>query len=100
MPWGALEYGAVENGFATAEGWAVGDIDERPPDVRLFLGERIADFSPGEGATGARRSWSFRFPVDAVSPDAVVRIEAESERGVSKILVVEKLRPYLPAPAP
>ncbi len=96
VPWGALEHGTVGEGFATARGWAVGDRDERPPDVRLVLGGRVAEVSPGRGEVGLRRDWSFTFPVDAVSPDSVVRIEAESERGVTKILVAETLRPYLP----
>ena len=88
---GALEHGAVENGVVTAEGWAVGDRDERPPDVRLLSRRRASRTSrPGEGAAGARRAWRFAFPVDAGRPDAVVRIEAVSARGVSKILVAEK----------
>lgn len=96
VPWGALEHGAVEDGVATAEGWAVGDFDERPPDVRLFLGDRVAAVSPGQGPAGTRRDWRFTFPVAGTDPDAVVRVEAESPRGVSKILVAETLRPYLP----
>ncbi len=96
VPRGALEHGAVENGIVTARGWAVGDRDERPPDVRLLLGERVADVSTGEGAAGARRDWRFTFPVAGTDPDALVRIEAVSARGVSKILVAETLRPYLP----
>ena len=96
VPWGALVHGAVENGVATAEGWAVGDFDERPPDLRLFLGDRAEAVSPGDGPAGARRDWRFTFPVASTDPDAVVRIEAVSARGVSKILVAETLRPYLP----
>ena len=96
VPRGTLVHGAVENGVVTAQGWAVGDRDERPPDVRLLLGERVAEVSPGQGASGARRDWSFTFPVAGTDPDALVRIEAVSARGVAKILVAETLRPYLP----
>lgn len=96
VPRGALEHGAVEAGVATAEGWAVGDRDERPPDMRLVIGERVAEVSPGEGAAGARRNWRFTFPVAGTDPDALVRVEAVSARGVAKILVAETLRPYLP----
>ncbi len=96
VPLGALLHGAVEDSVVTAEGWAVGDFDERPPDMRLFLGDRIGAVSPGEGPAGARCDWRFTFPVTGTDPDAVVRVEAESPRGVSKILVAETLRPYLP----
>ena len=96
VPRGTLVHGAVENGVVTAKGWAVGDRDERPPDVRLLLGERVAEVSPGQGEPGARRDWRFTFPVAGMDPDALVRIEAVSARGVVKILVAETLRPYLP----
>jgi len=99
-PLGALLHGAIENGVVTTEGWAVGDFDERPPDVRLFLGDRVAAVSPGQGPAGARRDWHFTFPVAGADPDTLVRIEAQSPRGVSRILVAETLRPYLPAPTP
>jgi SAM-dependent methyltransferase len=96
VPRGALEHGAVENGLVTARGWAVGDRDERPPDVRLLLGDRVAEVSSGEGAAGERREWRFTFPVAGTDPDALVRVEAVSARGLAKILVAETLRPYLP----
>ncbi len=96
VPRGALVHGAVENGVVTAKGWAVGDRDERPPDVRLLLGQRVAEVSAGEGAAGARRDWGFTFSAAGTDPDALVRIEAVSARGVAKILVAETLRPYLP----
>jgi SAM-dependent methyltransferase len=98
-PWGALDGSGIEDGVARAEGWAMGDSDERPPDVRLHLGDRVAEVSPGEGLRGSRRRWSFRFPVAAVSPDSLVRVEAQSERGLVRILVVATLRPYLSADA-
>jgi SAM-dependent methyltransferase len=96
VPRGVFEHGAVENGLVTAQGWAVGDRDERPPDMRLVIGDRVAEISPGEGAAGARRSWRFAFPVAGTDPDALVRVEAVSPRGVTRILVAETLRPYLP----
>lgn len=96
VPSGALEHSTIEEGVVTAQGWAAGDSDERPPDIRLVLGQRVAAISPGEGPAGARRDWRFTFPVAGTDPDAVVRIEAESPRGVSKILVAATLRPYLP----
>ena len=95
-PRGALEHSAIENGVVTVRGWASGYLDERPPDVRLLLGERVAEVSPGQGPAGVRRDWRFTFPVAGTDPDAVVRIEAESPLGVSKILIAATLRPYLP----
>jgi SAM-dependent methyltransferase len=95
-PLGTMMHSAIQNGVVTARGWAAGDRDERPPDVKLYLGERLESMSPGHGPPGARRDWSFAFPVSAVSPDAVVRIEAESAKGFSRVLVAETLRPYLP----
>lgn len=98
-PWGAIDASGIEGGVARAAGWAMGDSDERPPDVRLYLGDRMAEVSRGEGLRGARRRWGFSFPAAAVSPDTIVRIEAVSERGLSRILVAVTLRPYLPADA-
>ena len=97
-PLGALEGANVEGGTVRAGGWASGDDDERPPDVKLYFGEKLETVSPGRGKEGARRDWSFTFPTSAVSPDCVVRIEAESVRGARRLLVAETLRPYLPAP--
>jgi hypothetical protein len=95
-PLGALELATIEAGVVQVRGWAAGDRDERPPDVRLWLGDRLAAVSPGDGAPGSRRDWSFSFPVSAVAPDGVVRVEAVSARGLARQLVVETLRPYLP----
>jgi SAM-dependent methyltransferase len=93
-PWGALESGTVEGGVVEARGWASGDRDERAPDVRLYFGGRLAAISPRPGE-GDRHAWVFRFPVEAVGPDRIVRVEAESERGARRLLVAETLRPYL-----
>ncbi|HEY1434069.1 MAG TPA: class I SAM-dependent methyltransferase [Thermoanaerobaculia bacterium] len=95
FPLGALDAAQVREGSVLAEGWACGSEDERPPDVRLVLDGAVAAVSPGEGAPGSRRRWKFTFPTAAVSPDAIIRVEAESSRGLSRILVAETLRPYL-----
>jgi SAM-dependent methyltransferase len=98
-PVGALDRASIESGTVRAAGWAAGDLDERPPDVRLVFGERAAAVSPGQGPPGAQRRWTFEFPVASVSPDRIIRIEAVSERGAAKLLVAETLRPYLPGAA-
>jgi SAM-dependent methyltransferase len=95
-PMGALEWAAVEGGVVTARGWAEGDADERPPDVKLYVGPVLAEVSPGEGPPGSRREWRFVFPTEGIPPDRVVRIEAESGRGRTQLLVTETLGPYLP----
>ena len=95
-PLGALLSAGIDGGVVTASGWAAGEGDERPPDVSLLLGDRAEAVSPGDGAPGARREWSFTFPLSAVQPDRIVRIEATSPRGASRVLVAETLRPYLP----
>lgn len=95
-PCGALERAAIENGMVSAFGWAAGDRAERPPDARLLFGSQVRSVSPGTGRPGERRDWSFEFPVSAAAPDAVVRIEAVSEHGATRLLVAETLRPYLP----
>ncbi len=95
-PSGTLELAAIENGVVSARGWAAGDRDERPPDVRLRIGAEIVSVSPGAGGPGERRDWRFEFPASGIAPDAVIRIEAVSERGATRLLVAETLRPYLP----
>jgi SAM-dependent methyltransferase len=95
-PLGALELAAIEHGTVAVRGWAVGDRDEPPPDVKLYFGADVESVSPGEGPTGGRRRWSFTFPVSAVSADTIVRIEAVSSRGATRLFVAETLRPYLP----
>jgi SAM-dependent methyltransferase len=94
-PMGALEWAAVKDGFVTARGWAQGDADERPPDVKLYVGSVLAEHSPGEGAPGSRREWRFVFPTAGIPSDRVIRIEAESARGRSQLLVTETLGPYV-----
>ena len=81
----------------SAEGWALGDADERPPEIRLYLGGRVAQTRPGEGECGARRRWEVAFPLSDVGPEDIVRIEAQSARGLSKILILSPMKPYLPA---
>lgn len=98
-PSGALELATIENGVVSARGWAAGDSDERPPDIKLYFGGRLEAISRGVGPAGSRRSWSFTFAIGAVSPDCVIRVEAESARGMVRLLVAETLRPYLSAAA-
>jgi SAM-dependent methyltransferase len=98
FPLGGCDRSAIgEDGVVSVEGWAEGDIGERSPHMRLFLRDTIAGFLPGDAGSGSRRRWSFSFPLSAVSPDDVVRVEAESARGLSRILVLATTRPYLPA---
>lgn len=98
-PKGALEFATVEGGLVVVRGWAVGDRDERPPDIKLYFGESLQAVSRGTGEAGSRRDWRLTFPASAVSPDCVVRIEAESARGLPRLLVAETLRPYIRAAA-
>ena len=95
-PMGVLEWAAVEGGIAMARGWAQGDANERPPDVKLYVGADLVEVSPGDGPPGARREWRFEFRTAGIPPDRVIRIEAVSERGASRLLVTETLGPYLP----
>ncbi|HYX20887.1 MAG TPA: hypothetical protein VFA98_08590, partial [Thermoanaerobaculia bacterium] len=68
---------------------------ERPPDVRLYFGDRLSGIAPVRTESGAGCRWSFEFPTAAVAPDRIIRIEAESERGARRLLAAETLRPYL-----
>jgi SAM-dependent methyltransferase len=98
-PWGALDGSEIRNGIVSIQGWAAGDAGERPPAVRLMLGEASAGFLPGEGPVGSQRRWSFGFRVDEIELDTIVRVEAESEKGLSKIILISTLRPHVAAPA-
>jgi SAM-dependent methyltransferase len=97
-PWGVLEWATVENGVVHARGWAAGDRHEAPPDVTLSFGATLRERSEGSGPAGVRREWDFTFPVSALPPDRIVRIEAVSAQGAPRLLVAETLRPYLSAP--
>ena len=97
VAWGGMDESAIEDGAVSVGGWATGEGDERPPDISLHLGDRLAEVSPGDGPPGARRRWAFSFPVSSVDPDDIVHIEATSARGLSRIFVAETTRPYLPA---
>lgn len=98
FPAGACDRAEISaDGVVWAEGWALGDADEPPPEVRLYLANRLAETRPGEGQDGAQRRWAVSFPLSAVGPDDIVRIEARSARGLSKILILSPMRPYLPA---
>jgi len=94
-PWGVMDTSAIENGTVSVGGWASGDGDETPPHVALYFDDVLRQRSPGEGEAGAPRRWAFQFPVDGTHPDAIVRIEATSVNGMSRVFVAETLRPYL-----
>ena len=96
-PWGMMDASAIEKGVVTVGGWAAGAPDEPPPEVFLHVDDRMLDRSPGNGARGDERRWRFEFPIDGIDPDAIIRLEATSSRGLSRIMVAETLRPYLPA---
>jgi hypothetical protein len=104
-PLGTCDGSRIANGVVFLEGWVEGGAPGEPsPDVRLFLRESIAANSSAEAAPAAapgpasRRRWSFAFPLPAVAPDDVVRVEARSSRGLASMLVIGSTRPYLPAP--
>ncbi len=99
FPLGACDRADIAEDVVSVAGWAEGDPGERPPDVRLFVRNTVAAHSPGTAGAGAGswRLWSFRVPLSAIAPDDVVRVEAESARGLSRILVIGTTRPYLPA---
>ncbi|HEY3204740.1 MAG TPA: class I SAM-dependent methyltransferase [Thermoanaerobaculia bacterium] len=100
FPRGELDRSAIrDDGAVPIEGWAEGAPDEPPPAVSLWLRDTPSGVLTGEGAPGSRRRWSFSFPAAAVSPDDVVRVEAESSRGLSNILSMGTLRPFLPGVA-
>jgi SAM-dependent methyltransferase len=97
-PLGTCDAFQIQDEVVTAEGWVEGGPAEEPPEVRLMLREDIAARLAGEAsAAGARRRWTLSFPLSAVEPDDVVRIEAWSPRGASSILAMGSMRPYLPA---
>jgi len=97
-PLGTCDGSRIENGIVFLEGWVEGAPDEPAPDVRLVLRSTVAAHLPAESAGPAsRRRWSFTFPLSAVAPDDVVRVEARSSRGLTSLLAIGSTRPYLPA---
>lgn len=95
-PLGALTASAIEDGRVRLAGWAEGAGVERAPEVRLLFKNEVAETAARGVEAGPRREWRFDFPVAAVGPDDLVRVEAVSERGLPRILVMGTLRPYLP----
>lgn len=62
--------------------------------VTFFAENRaLAVSRPEEGQR--RRPWRFDIAADGISPDAVLRIEAQSRAGVVRILAIGTLRSYL-----
>jgi len=96
-PWGMMDSSAIEEGVVSVGGWAAGAPDEPPPEVSLHVDDRMLNRSPGNGAPGDERRWQFEFPIDGIDPDAIIRLEATSSRGLSRVMVAETLRPYLSA---
>jgi len=94
-PSGAIDFADIVDGVVSAEGWVKGSRDEAAPTVRLFLKERPGRVEPLPADVPGMGRWRFRFPVDAVGPDGLVRIEAESARGRPGLIFVGSLRPYL-----
>ena len=94
-PWGMMDTSAIEGGVVSVGGWAAGAPDEPPPAVSLHVDDCVLDRSPGDGTTGKKRLWSFEFPLEGIDPDAIIRLEATSSRGLSRIMVAETLRPYV-----
>jgi SAM-dependent methyltransferase len=98
-PRGAIERSGIVDGLVSAEGWVRGEERERPPGVRLFLGDRAWPVAVEAEASSVVR-WRLEFPVHATGPDDLVRIEAEGEKGRKLLLFVGTLRPYLgPSPS-
>src|SRR5262245_8041969 len=94
-PRGELASAAITDGTVSAEGWALGPEDEGPPAVKLFLRDRPVPVTLDARAASPAVRWRLEFPLDAVAPDDLVRIEAESQQGRRALLYVGSLRPYL-----
>ncbi len=97
-PMGVLEWAAVEGGAVTARGWAAGRRGRAAAGREALRRPPSRGRLPREGAAGLSPRVGFVFPTAGIPPDRVIRIEAESERGASRLLVAETLGPYLPRP--
>jgi SAM-dependent methyltransferase len=94
-PWGMMDSSSIENGVVRVGGWASAAPDEPPPDVLLCVDDQTLDRSHVNGSPGCERRWAFEFEGAAIDPDAIIRLEAASCRGLTRIMVAETLRPYL-----
>jgi SAM-dependent methyltransferase len=97
FPRGELDSFKIGGQVVRLSGWAEAGPGERAPHVRLLVGPTVVRRSPGQRPPGAKLHWSFEVPREQTPPDEVVRVEAESERGLSNILAMGTLRPHLPA---
>ncbi len=97
-PRGAMERSGIADGLASAEGWAKGEEGEAPPAVRLFLRDRPWPVIVETEVASPALRWRLEFPVDAIGPDELVRLEAESERGRRILIFVGCLAPVSRAP--
>jgi SAM-dependent methyltransferase len=93
FPRGELDRFEIGEDLVHVAGWAECG-EEVPPRVRLLVGSSVVRSLAPDGFPGSRRRWSFDFPPDT-PPDTVVRVEAESESGLSNILAMGTLRPHL-----
>jgi hypothetical protein len=77
-------------------GWVSSDVGRPVPVVRLLIEEDpVLAVRPAEQSAPEFR-WEFSFDRSRIGPDDVIRIEAESARGLSNILAMGTLRPHLP----
>ena len=80
-------------------GWVSSDAGQPVPVVRLLIEEDpVLTVRPAQVPASESR-WEFSFDRSRVGPDDVIRIEAESGRGLSNILAMGTLRPHLPPDA-
>jgi SAM-dependent methyltransferase len=94
FPRGELERLDVSEDRVELEGW-VECAGETGPDVRLVVGGSVVQTS--SGGPGNRHCWRLGFQRSAVDLDTVVRVEAESQRGLTNILSMGTLRPHVAA---
>jgi SAM-dependent methyltransferase len=80
-------------------GWVSSGVGRPVPTVRLLIEEDpVLTVRPAEQPPSESR-WEFSFDRSRIGPDDVIRVEAESARGLSNILAMGTLRPHLPPDA-
>jgi SAM-dependent methyltransferase len=97
FPSGELDRFEIGNERVLVAGWSEAGDGEPSPAVTLFVGSSALARSPS-GGPGRRGRWNFEFSRSDTPPDAVVRIEGESSRGLVNILAMGTLRPHLRPP--
>ncbi|HXM76746.1 MAG TPA: hypothetical protein VN971_08220, partial [Thermoanaerobaculia bacterium] len=85
----ALEIHGREN--LVAGGFVESDSET---DVLFLVRNEIRQIRPALGG-GARRRWKFEIASRDIGPDDLLRIEARTGAGVSRILAMGTLRPFL-----